>query len=94
MPSTFNKAADAAALSQRCAASLRANGALMACLLRELPKEKHDLLQGLLAGGGSVGIETSVDKHADLRVRLVAIEREGRRTVLAEVNQVITTGVH
>lgn len=75
-----------ATLSQRCAASLRANGALMDALLQALPADKQTALERLLAGGGSVGIETLVDRNAACRVLLVGIELEGSRLVLAEVS--------
>ncbi|WP_422085407.1 hypothetical protein [Variovorax sp.] len=81
----FIPTADAATLSQRCAASLRANGELMACMLQDLPKDKLDTIERLLAGGGSVGIETLVDHRAVNTVALVGIEREGSRQVFATV---------
>lgn len=73
-------------LSQLCAAALRANGALMAVLMQKLSADQHEALQRLLAGGGSVGIETLIDKSAANRILLVGLELEGTRLVLAEVS--------
>lgn len=85
--SNFVPAADAATLSQRCAASLRANGALIAAMLQDFQKEGLDAVSAVLAGGGSVGIETLVDGNAVNTIHLVAIEREGTRRVLATIAQ-------
>lgn len=73
-------------LSQLCAVALRANGELMDALLKGFPQARMDDLQRLLSGGGSVGIETTVDRNALMRVFLVGLEREGNRLVLAEVS--------
>jgi hypothetical protein len=82
---TPNTAPAPGTLSQLCAAALRANGALMASLLQSLSAGQKEALQRLLTAGGSVGIETLVDKNAANRVLLVGLEREGSRLVLAEV---------
>jgi len=73
-------------LSGRCAASLRANGDLMASILADFPPEKLQALDALLAGGGSVGIETLIDGQARNLIRLVGVEREGARLVLATIS--------
>lgn len=86
---TSNTAPAPGTLSQLCAAALRANGALMASLLQALSAGQKEDLQRLLAGGGSVGIETLVDKNAASRVLLVGLEREGSRLVLAEVAKML-----
>ena len=57
----------------------------MAMLLQDLSKDKLDSIDRLLAGGGSVGIETLIDHRAVNTIALVAIEREGSRLVLATV---------
>jgi hypothetical protein len=84
-PSNTDFLANLAPLSQLAAASLRANGELMGSLLAQLPPQKHAVMQQVLQGGGAVGIETLTDRHATCRVVLVAVELEGRRTVLMEV---------
>ena len=83
--SNFIPASNTSTLSQRCAASLRANGDLISAILQDFPKEKLDSIDRLLAGGGSVGIETTVDGKAVNTIRLVGIEREGVRLVLATI---------
>lgn len=89
-----NPSTDGNTLSRACAASLRANGNLMACMLINLPKEKQEAIDRLLAGGGRVGIETLIDAKASNTVQLVAIEREGTRLVLATVATPQAAGVH
>jgi hypothetical protein len=86
MNMTQNAAPAPGALSQLCAAALRANGSLMAALLHGLPVEKKTAIQRLIDGGGSVGIETLIDRSAANRILLVGLEREGTRQVLAEVS--------
>ena len=90
----FIPSPDSANLSTRCAASLRANGELMSAMLQDFPKAKLDAIDRLLAGGGSVGIETLVDGKAVNKILLVGIEREGSRLVLAEISTPQNTGVH
>lgn len=83
----FIPTTDAATLSQLCAASLRANGDLISAILKDFPKEQLDAIDRVLAGGGSVGIETLVDSKAKNTIHLVAIEREGARRVFSTVAQ-------
>lgn len=85
MNDTFIPTTDAVALSQCCAACLLASSNLMALMLKPLPQSKLDALQGLLDGGGSVGIETSVDGKGANRIKLIGLEREGARLMLAEI---------
>lgn len=85
--SNFVPAADAGSLSKLCAASLRASGELIAEILKDFPPDKLATIDRLLAGGGSVGIETTVDGKATNTIRLVGIEREGVRLVLATIAQ-------
>ena len=82
----FIPAANPKALSVLAAAALRSYGALRGELLLTLPDDKHAAIGALLAGGGSIGIETLVDRRQSSRVLLIGIEREGRRLVLAEVS--------
>lgn len=83
----FIPASNTTTLSQLCAASLRANAELISAILKDFPKDKLDSIDRLLAGGGSVGIETTVDGKAANTIRLVGIEREGIRLVLATIAQ-------
>lgn len=85
MTDNFLPSSDPAALSTLCAASLRANGELLGAMLRDMPPEKHEAIDRLLAGGGSDCIETRVDHRANNTISLIAIEREGARLVLATI---------
>lgn len=86
MNNTLTQNPDPMALSQLCAASLRANGDLLAVMLKALPQTKHDALQALLSGGGCIGIEVTVDRTGANRIKLVGQEREGARLMLAEIS--------
>ena len=86
MNDTFIPIPDPMALSQLCAASLRANGDLIAVMLKALPQTKHDALQALLDGGGSIGIEVTTDRRGTNRIKLIGMEREGARLMLAEIS--------
>ena len=86
MNETLTPIPDALALSRLCAASLRANGDLIAVMLATLPQTKRDALQALLDGGGSVGIETTVNGKGTSRIKLIGMEREGARLMLAEIS--------
>ena len=77
---------DPMALSRLCAASLRASGDLIAVMLATLPQTKHDALQALLDGGGSIGIEVTTDRQGTNRIKLIGMEREGARLMLAEIS--------
>lgn len=72
-------------LSACCAASLNANSDLVAAMLRDMPADKHEAIDQLLAGGGSVGIETLIDRDATNTISLVGQEREGARVVYATI---------
>lgn len=73
-------------LGKHCAAALRANADLVSTMLKTLPKDKLESLDRLLAGGGSVGMEIVTDYRAQNSIRLVALEREGARLVLATIS--------
>ena len=85
MTEKFIPTSDAAALSKQCAALLRASSDLMETISADLPDTKQSLLMQILDGGGRVGFEVSVDRHAINKISLVAIEREGHRRTLATV---------
>lgn len=90
-----NNVSEPGTLSQRCASSLRANGKLLSVILADFPKSKLEAIDQLLAGGGSVGIETVIDRNATNWIRVVGIEREGARLVLATVTQAaVSQGSH
>ncbi|MEJ7685685.1 MAG: hypothetical protein WKG52_01050 [Variovorax sp.] len=82
----FIPTADAAALTQRSSAALKACGELLNEIMRVLPIEKKEALRLLSVGGGSVGIEALVDHAGVPKIHLVGIEREGSRHVLATVS--------
>lgn len=79
-------------LSKHCATALRACEDLRSSILKTLPVEKLQALDDLLAGGGSVGVELMTDYKAQVTIRLVALEREGARLVLAAVTAEVPTG--
>lgn len=81
----FTRSEHPAQLSAHCAAATRANADLVGSMLQALPAEKLEALDGLLAGGGSIGAEITTDYRARITIRLVAIEREGTRLVLATI---------
>lgn len=85
MTERFIPTSDAAILSKRCAAFMRAASELMELISNELPDEKQSALMQVLDGGGRVGLEVTVDRHASNLVSLVAVEREGHHRTLATV---------
>lgn len=92
MTDKFIPTADPASLSAQCAALARASGTLMHTLTVDLGLDKQAALNDLLAGGGRVGIEITIDRNGTNRICLVAVEREGRHRTLATV-QTIGSGV-
>lgn len=74
-------------LSQHCAAALRATSDLVGAIAQDLPPEKQDALQRLLMGGGSVGLEIVTNGRGECTIRLIALEHEGARLVLATIAQ-------
>lgn len=96
-PQNFIPTADMTTLSGLCSASMTVNGNLLGQILRDFPKDKLDGVEKMLAGGASIGIETTVDGRANNAIRVIAIEREGTRHVLATVSMPgndKATGVH
>ena len=85
MISNFIPATDAGLLSELSAKALRTNGELLGEILQTFPPEKLAALDRLLAGGGSVGVETLVNAKSENTIRVVGQEREGSRLVLATV---------
>lgn len=83
--STFIPAPNAAELSKRSAAALRAVADLMEIMLPDLPPASQSAIEGVLSTGGRIGVELLTDRHAANVVSLVAIEREGVRRVVATV---------
>ena len=76
---------DRANFSKWCAAALVASGELSGAVVRMLHADKQAALDGLLKGGGAVGIEALADGAGTTRLFLVGIEREGARRVLVEI---------
>ena len=85
MNEKFIPTSDAVNLSRQCAAFMRAASDLMETISGELPAGKQAMLMQVLDGGGRVGLEVTVDRHAANLVSLVAIEREGHHRTLATV---------
>lgn len=85
IPPELVPADDPRVLSRLAAEAMRVNGALLGEIFLVLPEDKHDAIRRLLAGGGSIGVETLVDRRQSIRVLVVGIEREGTRRILAEV---------
>ena len=82
---TFAPIVDRDAFATRTSAALRAIAELMDAMLAALPSSKRDSLSLLISGGGWVGVETVTNGARMNRIRLVGIEAEGARLVLAEV---------
>lgn len=85
MTDKFIPTRDAATLSKQCAAFMRAASDLMETISAELPEAKQSALMQVLDGGGRIGLEVTVDRHAINLVSLVAVEREGHHRTLATV---------
>jgi hypothetical protein len=85
MNEKFIPTSDAASLSRQCVAVMRAASDLMETISSELPANKQQVMMQVIEGGGCVGLEITVDAHAENQVSLVAIEREGRRITIATV---------
>lgn len=81
----FVPAISPAELSAHCAAALKANADLVSSILKTLPHPKLESIDRLLAGGGSVGIEVVTDYKGNASIRLVALEHEGARLMLATI---------
>jgi|GEM_PF-6159613 len=94
MTTNFIPAANAATLSQRSAAALRAVSELMEMIVNDLPEGKQASLGALLDGGGRVGVELTVDKSGANKISLVGVEREGRHRTLATIATIGTGNTH
>lgn len=82
-------------LNERCTAVMRANAELLDAMLQDYSMaNKLPLIEELLKGGGSVGIETLVDGRAKTKIMFIGIEREGARLVLGEIKTPENSGVH
>jgi hypothetical protein len=92
MTQNFIPAGNLGQLAQRSSAALLAVGDLMQTITEDLPDTKRQALLDLMAGGGRVGLELTVDKDGATRIALVAIEREGIRREVATVKTVATPG--
>lgn len=92
MTHRFVPTANAAELSKRAAAALRACADLMALVLPELPPDLQTAIEKVLATGGHVGLELLTNRSAVNTVALVAIENEGARRLIATVATVEAGG--
>ena len=85
---------DDAVLAQRAAASHVATAELLQIMLLGLPAEKHQALDYMLASGGRVGVESTVDKTGLTSLCMVAFTGDGERLVLSTVNTDGAGNVH
>jgi hypothetical protein len=81
----FIPASDAAMLAQRAAAANHAAANLVQVLLLDLGPEAHQRIGALLAGGGRVGIEATVDGTGRSSLAMVGFTGEGARLLLLTV---------
>jgi hypothetical protein len=85
MTDKFVPSKDSAALQKQSVAFMRAASDLMEIISNELSAEIQNSLLQVIDGGGRVGLEVTVDRHANNLMSLVAVEREGRHRTLATV---------
>lgn len=86
MTDKFTPKAGTSELTKQAAAFMRAASDLVEVLSTELPAEKQAIMMQVLDGGGRVGLEVTVDRHASNLLRLVVVEREGRHLALATIS--------
>ncbi len=83
---TFHPAADPLALDTACKATLNAVADLYQIMLKDLPSNGRQSADRILAEGGRLGIEVTVDKHSKSHISLVAYEADGSRQRMAIVH--------
>lgn len=81
----FIPSSDAAALIHRAAAAHHATANLLEVLLLGLPEDKLQALDVLMAEGGRVGIEATVDREQRTSLCMVGFTPDGDRLLLATV---------
>lgn len=81
----FMPASDVEQLRHRCDVALQAAGNLMETLTADLSQSAQDAIAGILANGGRVGLEFTVDRVAESRICVMGIEANGERHTLATV---------
>ena len=81
----FIPSSDAAMLMQRAAAMHVATADLLQVLLLDLSLDKQRTLDALIAMGGRVGIEATVDRESRTCLCMVGFSPDGDRLVLATV---------
>lgn len=86
MTNKFTSEKASAEITKQAAAFARAASHLGEAISNELctPEMQKTMMQ-VLDGGGRVGLELTVDRHAANLLSLVAIEREGRHLTLLSV---------
>jgi hypothetical protein len=89
--SNFVPSSDAVTLAQRAAAAHVATAHLLQVMLLDLPSEKHKALDALLATGGRVGIEATVDGTGLTSLCMVGFTSDGDRLLLSTVQTPATT---
>ncbi|MGX5650200.1 hypothetical protein ACWKW4_08090 [Hydrogenophaga borbori] len=81
----FTPASDVEQLRQRCNLALQAVGNLLETLTGDLPQPVQDAIAGILASGGRVGLELTVDRVAENRICVMGIDADGERHTLATI---------
>ena len=81
----FKPASDAERLRERCDVALHAAGDLMETITADLSQPAQDAIAGILANGGRVGLEFTVDRVAESRICVLGIDADGERHTLATV---------
>lgn len=85
MTDNFIPSSDAAALNHRAAAAHHATANLLQVLLLDLDKEEHQRIDALLADGGRLGIEATVDGTGTTSLAMVGFTGLGERLLLLTV---------
>jgi RecG-like helicase len=81
----FKKFSDEEHTSTLVNAATAAFAELMTSMVAELPHGQKLLLTNVLENGGRIGIESTVDKHGNQSLQLIAIEPEGTRRTVAKI---------
>lgn len=88
---TFQPAADPQALDTACKATLNAVADLYQVMLSDLADKKRQSADKIMASGGRLGIEVTVNRHSESHISLVAYEVDGSQKTMAIVHTVFPT---
>jgi len=92
MPDNFIPSTDAATLAERAAATMHATANLLQSMLLDMTADKHQAIDTLLARGGRIGIESTVNGLGETSLHMVGFTSDGERLQLSTV-QAPTTGL-